>query len=375
MNHTESTFAQRIERVRQALAARGFDGLVLNPGPSFAYLTGLPFHLSERPAVLMLPTEGTPSIALPAMEEAHLEHADFEIESAAYTEDLATWGDAFAGAAEAAGLRGGARLGVEPRGLRFLELSYLRGALAEADFADASDALAEVRSHKDAGELAQIREAVRMAQDALEAALKYVREGMTELDLRGEIIVQLLRHGSGATLPFDPLVSFGASSSNPHAHSSTVQLKPGDLILVDWGANNGGYFSDLTRMFAWGEPEAELMKIVQVVQDANAAGREAAKPGATAGAVDDAARGFIKAAGYGDFFLHRTGHGLGLEVHEEPYLRAGNDAVLRPGMTFTVEPGIYLAGRGGARIEDDMVITEDGSESLSTMERSLRILG
>lgn len=367
--------SDRIARVRKALAESGFDALVLNPGPSFAYLTGLPFHLSERPAVLMLPAEGRASIALPAMEAAHLEGSGHDLEAAPYTEDLGTWPKAFAQAAEAAGISASARVGVEPRGLRFLELSYLRGALPEADFADAGEVLAEARSRKDDAELAAMREAVRMAQSALEATLKHVREDMTERDLKSELVVQLLRQGSAAALPFDPLVSFGASSSNPHAHASDISLKPGDLILVDWGANNGGYFSDLTRMFSWGEPEPELMKIVQIVKEANAAGRAHAKPGVTAGSVDDATRGVIEAAGYGERFLHRTGHGLGLEVHEEPYIRAGNAQVLETGMTFTIEPGIYLAGRGGARIEDDMVITESGAESLSTMERGLRILG
>jgi Xaa-Pro dipeptidase len=140
---------------------------------------------------------------------------------------------------------------------------------------------------------------------------------------------------------------------------------------VDWGANVNGYFSDLTRTFVLGEPQPEFSHIAHIVLQANAAARRLAKPGIPAGQLDQAAREVIENAGYGEFFTHRTGHGLGMEGHEEPYIRGDNSLLLAPGMTFTIEPGIYLPGRGGVRIEDNLVITADGSETLSDFPREL----
>ena len=227
---------------------------------------------------------------------------------------------------------------------------------------------------KDEQELALMREAVAMAESALADTLPRVKVGVSELEISSILIQRLLAHGSGGELPFQPIIAFGANSANPHAVPSDYAAKEGDLILFDWGANNQGYFSDLTRTFSLGEPGETLRNVHAAVNGANAAGRAQAGPGVTTGSVDDAARRVIQQAGYAEYFTHRTGHGLGLEVHEEPYIRSGNDSILDIGMTFTIEPGIYLPDQGGVRIEDDMVITESGAESLSTYPRELRIL-
>ena len=228
--------------------------------------------------------------------------------------------------------------------------------------------------HKDASEASAIRTAVHIAQDALEASLPAVRLGMTEREFAAELTLQLLRHGSDPAMPFSPIVSSGPNSANPHASPSDRPFKPGDLLVVDWGAAHLGYISDLTRTFAIGEVESEFKHIAQLTSQANAAGREACRPGVTAESVDQSARGVIEAGGYGKFFFHRTGHGIGMEGHEEPYIRAGNRLVLEPGMSFTVEPGIYLPGRGGVRVEDNVIITVDGAECFSNLPRQLRIL-
>ena len=198
---------------------------------------------------------------------------------------------------------------------------------------------------------------------------------MSERELAGELVVQLLRNGSQSELAFSPIVSSGPNGANPHAVPSDRKLQPGDLLVVDWGALYGGYVSDLTRTFAVGQVEPEFEKIHRIVQDANAAGRAAGKPGAPCAAVDIAARTVIEQAGYGAFFTHRTGHGLGMEGHEDPYMRGDNQQLLAPGMAYTVEPGIYLPGRNGVRIEDDVVVTGTGAESLSDMPRGLRVVG
>jgi Xaa-Pro dipeptidase len=197
---------------------------------------------------------------------------------------------------------------------------------------------------------------------------------MSERQLASELTLQLLRHGSEPEIPFSPIVASGPNSANPHVTPGDRPLSPGDLLVIDWGATVNGYVSDLTRTFAIGEPDGELARVAEIVANANAAAREAATPGVPASEVDRAARQLIEQAGYGKFFTHRTGHGLGLEGHEEPYIRADNDQSLEAGMTFTIEPGIYLPDRGGVRVEDDFVITRDGGESLSDLPRQLRVI-
>ena len=183
--------------------------------------------------------------------------------------------------------------------------------------------------------------------------------------------MQLMRHGSNPRLPFFPIVSSGPNSANPHAAPSERKLTVGDLLVIDYGANVNGYFSDITRTFAIGEVDPEYRKIAEIVLAANQAGHAAAGPGVPASKVDQAAREVIEAAGYGEFFFHRTGHGLGLEGHEEPYIRSDSDLPLAVGNTFTIEPGIYLPDRNGVRIEDDVYITETGCQSFTNLPREL----
>ncbi len=172
-----------------------------------------------------------------------------------------------------------------------------------------------------------------------------------------------MQAGSDTELPFQPIVSGGPNSANPHATPSERPLQSGDLLVIDWGASYNGYFSDITRTLAVGEIEPEFHQIYEIVRQANASARAVARPGISAGMVDKAARDVIASAGYGAYFTHRVGHGLGMEAHEEPYMFAENKTILEEGNTFTIEPGIYLPGRGGVRIEDDIVITAHSSES------------
>jgi Xaa-Pro dipeptidase len=220
-----------------------------------------------------------------------------------------------------------------------------------------------------------MRRAVVIAEESLEATLATVKIGVSEEEIAGELFLQLLRHGSETTLPFSPIVAGGPNGANPHSRPSARKLKKGDLLIIDWGACYKGYVSDLTRTFGVGEVDEQAAAVYRAVRQANAAGRAAGRPGAACGEVDMAARQCVEAAGYGQFFPHRTGHGIGMECHEDPYIHGENSQLLAVGMTYTVEPGIYLPGRNGVRIEDDVVVTADGSESLSTMSRELRIIG
>jgi Xaa-Pro dipeptidase len=365
----------RIETLSASLPDLGLDAIMLNPGPSLAYLTGLQFHLMERPVVLFVAAGKTPVIVLPELEKIKLEALPFAVEGFPYGEDPSTWGAVFAQAMGSLGLTPGKRVGVEPMRLRLLEFDYAQAAGKGLEFVPAGEAVGRLRLRKDAQEVDAMRKAVKCAQDALEAVLPSIRLGMTEKEIAGELVVQLFRHSADPELPFAPIVSGGPNAANPHASPGARPLQAGDLLVIDWGACVDGYVADLTRTFAVGRVDAEWEKIHKIVQQANAAGRATAKPGAPCAAVDRAARDVIEAAGYGDYFIHRTGHGIGLEPHEDPYMRGDNLQIMKPGMAFTVEPGIYLPGRNGVRIEDNLVITADGAECLSDMEREIRVVG
>lgn len=360
----------RQSQLTTSLYKAGLNALVLNPGPSLTYLTGLHFHLMERPVVAIFIPHNPVMFILPELEAGKTETLPFTAQIFPYGEDPAAWPSVFKQAGTASGLNN-RKIGVEPGRLRFLELQYLEDALPQAEFVSAETSLAEIRLRKDAREIELMNKAVKLAQNALVKTLETIRPGQSERAVAAELTLQLLRQGSDGELPFNPIVSSGPNSANPHASPSNRLLTPGDLLVIDWGASVQGYFSDLTRTFAVGHVDSELEKIAQVVEQANTAGRQAARPGGTAEEVDRAARKVIEAAGYGEFFIHRTGHGLGMEAHEPPYIRTGNQELLQPGMTFTVEPGIYLPDRGGVRIEDDVVITEDGCQSFSDLPRGL----
>ena len=366
--------ASRLERLTASLQTSGLDAVVLNPGPTLKYLTGLNFHLMERPVVLMVAPGRDPVIVLPELELPKVGLFPYKVQAFAYGEIPTEWDGVFRQAIQSLGLDG-KRIGVEPRNLRLLEFRHVQAGAPEADFPDASDALAALRIRKDAAEIESMRRAVKIAQDGLEATLPLIKVGMSEREVAAELVMQLLRHGSDSELPFAPIVSGGPNAANPHASPSDRKLQVGDLLVVDWGAAYNGYISDLTRTFAVVEVDDECQKIHKIVQQANAAGRAAGKPGAPCAAVDKAARDVIEAAGYGKYFTHRTGHGIGMEGHEDPYMRGDNMQLLETGMAYTVEPGIYLTERNGVRIEDNMVVTESGAESLSDMPREIRVVG
>jgi len=364
----------RFDQLNASLRISDLDAVILNPGPTLTYLTGLHFHLMERPVVLLFAKDQNPAIVLPELELQKVASLPYKLQVFPYPENPSEWDNAFRRAAQALGLDG-KRIGVEPRQLRLLEFRHVKTGAPEADYPDASEVLSGLRLRKDQAEVEAMRRAVKIAQDALEATIPLIKIGMTEKELASELVVQLLRQGSEPEMPFAPIISGGPNAANPHASPSERKLQAGDLLVVDWGATYDSYISDLTRTFAVGEVDDEYKKIHQIVQAANAAGRAAGKPGVPCANVDKAARDVIEKAGYGMYFTHRTGHGIGMEGHEEPYMRGDNMQLLEPGMAFTVEPGIYLPDRNGVRIEDNVVITETGADVLSDMPRAIRVVG
>jgi len=371
--NTQTTLIARQKKLAEELINADLDGMALNPGPSLVYLTGLHFHLSERPVVVLFKPEAKPVIVYPEFESLKLNNLPYEIEPFPYGEDPSTWGSVFSKAVHSIKLAG-KKTSVEPRQLRFLEYSLISGAAPETVFRSGEAILAKLRMHKDQAELEAMRRAVDIAQKALNATIPEIKIGMTEKQVAAELTLQLLKAGCDPEVPFSPIVSSGPNAANPHATPTERKLATGDLLVIDWGASFNGYISDITRTFALGKLEPEFEHICKVVLEANTAGREYAKPGIVAEQLDHATRIVVETAGYGKYFTHRTGHGIGMEGHEDPYIRAGNQLILEPGMTFTIEPGVYLPGRNGVRIEDDVLITADGCESLTTLPREVRKL-
>ena len=364
----------RLNNLTASMRTSKLDAVILNPGPTLMYLTGVHFHLMERPVVLFVAPGQDPVLVLPELELPKMELFPYKVQAVAYGENPSEWENAFRKAAQALGLDG-KRIGVEPRQLRLLEFSHVKAGAPESEFPDASNVLSMLRLKKDKAEVDSMRRAVKIAQDALEATIPLIKIGMTERELSSELVMQLLKNGSDSEFPFAPIVSAGPNSANPHASPTERKLQAGDLLVVDWGAAYEGYISDLTRTFSVGEVEDEYQRIHKIVQESNAAGRAAGKPGVPCADVDKAAREVIEKSGYGKYFTHRTGHGIGMEGHEDPYMRGDNMQLLEPGMAYTVEPGIYLTGRNGVRIEDNIVITETGADCLSDMPREIRVVG
>jgi Xaa-Pro dipeptidase len=366
-------YGTRVKTLQDSISEKKLDAFAIIPSPTMFYLTGLSFHLMERPVVAIFQPTEQPILLLPNLELAKAESTPIDFKFLVYGEDEESRTRAFESASGALG-HVQLRIGIEPLRMRAFELDLLKTALPESTFVPASEVITKLRIIKDEGEIEAMRSAVSIAESAMNNTLPLIRNGMTEQELAAELVVQLLRSGSESEVPFSPIVASGPNSALPHAVPSERMLQEGDLLVIDWGARVEGYISDLTRTFAIGEIEEELAQIYHVVKAANAAGTNAIRPGISCSEIDQAARSEITAAGFGKYFIHRTGHGIGLESHEGPYIREDNLELLLPGMTFTVEPGIYLPNKGGVRIEDNVVTTQDGGVSLSTFTRELQTI-
>jgi len=366
---------QRIGKLKDAARAEGFDCIAVMPGANMVYLTGLHFHLMERPTLALIPTEtGSPALVLGALEATKPAAGPHPIGWQLFTfADGTDPALAYDAAGKALNLAG-RRIGVETLAMRVKEMRLLEAAAPGARLDEADHLFARLRRVKDADELATMRRAAHMAEDALRRTLEAVRVGMTEKQIAAELLVNLLK-GGAENLPFEPIIVAGPNSALPHAAAGDRPVQRGDLLLFDFGATVGGYHSDITRTFAVGEIDGDLKRAYDLVLNANAAGRAAAAPGVSGQDVDRATRAVIAGGGYGAHFTHRTGHGLGMDVHESPYVVEGNTTPLEPGNVVTIEPGIYLEGKGGVRIEDDVVITAGGAESLTTFPREMITIG
>jgi Xaa-Pro dipeptidase len=361
----------RLEALRRLQRDNGLDCVALMPGANLRYFTGLTIHLSERPAVAFVPVDGPLTVALPHLEAPAAGRILPEGARLYTYRDEEGHEHLFHQIANDLALKE-AVVGIEYLAMRVLEMRRIEQAFVDCTLLAVEPWLPVLRMAKDESEIAFMRRAVEIAERAMQRLLdeSAIHVGRTELEIAADLQVAMLHEG-GQGEAFSPLVLSGPNSAAPHAHTSERPLAEGDLVVIDWGAVYAGYRSDITRTFVMGTPTPEMIQIHDAVLAANQAGRLGARAGAPAQEVDRVARRAITLAGYGEFFIHRTGHGLGLEIHEPPYLVEGNLDILQPGMTFTVEPGIYVPGLGGVRVEDDVVVTELGRETLTTLPRDL----
>ncbi len=365
--------SKKSELLETLIEKYGYDAAVFIPSPNMSWLTGQTKIPMERPTTLIYRPGKKAALVIAGFEVDAAPEMDIPVEVFPFSDTPSEWGEAFRKAGEYLGLAG-KKIAVEPIHFRFLEYQFIQNAIPGCQISDAQPLFTELRLRKTEEELDCMRKAAIIAQDALEETLKLVKPGITERELGSELVAQMLRRGSDPKLPFDPIVGSGPNSANPHAEVSDRQVQRGDFLLFDWGARWKGYCSDITRTFVVGEASDKQIEIYNTVLAANRAALAAVRPGVTAGSIDDAGRAVINVKGYGDYFTHRIGHGLGLEEHEEPYMFAGNPVILETGMCFSDEPGIYLPDWGGVRIEDDITVTVDAGRSISDFPRELRIL-
>lgn len=362
-------FERRTDAAQSALTDIDADALVCVPGRTLQYLTGFDEPQRDRLLLFVVPARGAPTAFVPSLSAAQ-----FRRET--WVRSVDTWADGDDPVAALAALFDD--LGVPEAPHLLVDdtmwatfLQDIRAIRPEATVGLASDVVSELRIRKDDAELDALRRAARAADDTLDAVRDLGSDavGLTEAELAAEIESSLQEAG-GDGVSFEPIVGSGPNGAMPHHTHGDRVIEAGEPVVLDFGTRVDGYPSDQTRTLVFGdEPGGRVHDIHGLVRRAQAAAVDAVEPGVTAAAVDDAARSVIEAAGYGDAFIHRTGHGVGLDVHEPPYIAADNDTQLRPGMIFSVEPGVYVDGEFGVRIEDLVTVTDDGCERLNRTSR------
>jgi Xaa-Pro aminopeptidase len=369
-------FAERIARAQAGARAHRLDALLVGVGPDLVYLAGYGAMPLERLTMLVVPAEGPVTLVVPRLEAAP---ARLCPAAAGGHVAIATWEETEDPVALVRDLlpRVVGRIGASDR-LWAIHLLRFQAALPTVVFEPASLVLRDLRIVKDADEVALLRLAAQAADRVVHEVAHGRLVGRTEADVAREVRDRLVDEGHDRA-EF-AIVASGPNSASPHHEPSERVIRPGEPIVLDIGGPLGGYGSDITRMIwvtggdAAHGPDDEFLRLYAVLRAAQAEATHAVRPGVACERIDLVAREIISAAGHGTHFIHRTGHGIGLEGHEDPYLVAGNAEVLEPGMAFSVEPGIYLEGRYGARIEDIVVCGEDGPIVLNETPRNLLVV-
>ena len=363
------TQPDRMARASTRATDAGLDALLVSPGPDLRYLTGYEALPLERLTCLVLRSGGDPVLVVPRLEQP----AAASSPAGSMGIEMAPWEETEDPYALVASLTSGAQRVAVDNHMWAEKVLRLRAAMPDSEQLLAGDVLRELRMRKSASEVAALGRAAAAIDRVHERVPQWLRAGRSEREV-GADIAEAIRAEGHDRVDF-VIVGSGPNGASPHHELSDRVIEPGDPVVIDiGGTTSDGYCSDSTRTYVVGEPPEDFLAYYGVLQRAQAAAVAQVRPGVSCGAVDAAAREVITDGGYGDRFIHRTGHGIGLETHEDPYIVAGNDLPLEPGMAFSVEPGIYLPGRHGARIEDIVVCTDEGVDSLNRTSRELVIL-
>jgi Xaa-Pro aminopeptidase len=362
---------ERLARTMIAIGEAGLRGLLVTPGATLDYLTGYAPIPLERLTMLILAAGRDPVMIVPM-----LERPSALASPAGETIEIAGWTDAEDPYAMTAGFLGASRdretaFAISDDAWASHVLSLERAA-ADIELVPQGAALPLIRAVKDPEELERLRAAAHGADAAFAEIVRLSFAGRRELDVAGDLARLLRDHGH--ELVGFTIVGSGPNSASPHHDSGDRTIRPGDAVVMDFGGVAGGYWSDITRTVFVGEPSDEQRHVYDAVRGAQQAAFEVIRPGVTCEAIDRAARAVIEESGYGERFIHRTGHGIGIELHEPPYIVQGNATPLEPGMTFSDEPGIYLPDRFGVRIEDQVEVTTEGAGRLNEASRELTVV-
>lgn len=365
---TADDYKARMDRAARQAADAGLAGLLVAPGPDLVWLTGYaPPAVTERLTLLVLAAGREPVLVVPTLEAPDAEKA-----TGAPALALRDWTDGKDPyALTAALLDGRGRFGVSDNAWA-LHLLGLQQALPGTSYVSLTEALPMLRAVKDAAELERLAAAGAAADAAFEEIRNVRFSGRRESEVAADLAALLRRFGH-AQVDFT-IVASGSNGANPHHEAGDRRIERGDMVVLDFGGLKDGYGSDTSRTVHVGEPTEEERRVHDLVREAQEAGFRAVRPGAACQDVDRAARAVIAGAGYGEYFIHRTGHGIGVTTHEPPYMIEGEERPLVPGMCFSVEPGVYLPGRFGVRIEDIVTVTEDGGRRLNETERDMVIV-
>ena len=365
---TADDYAARRQRAAEAGQEAGLAGLLVTPGPDLIYLTGYaPVAITERITMLVIPVDGEPAMIVP-----RLERPDAENVVGASTLRLVDWtdgSDPYEATAKLLAETG--RYAVSDSAWA-MHLLGLQGQLPRSSYVSMTSDLPMLRAIKDDAEIQRLASAASAADQAYEEIVQVRFAGRSETEVGGDL-AELLRRFGHSQVDFT-VVGSGPNGANPHHEIGDRVIEDGDMVVLDFGGLKHGYGSDTTRTVHVGEPTQEERDVHEIVRLAQQAGFEAVKPGIECQEVDRVPRSVITEAGYGEYFIHRTGHGIGITTHEPPYMVEGETHLVQPGMCFSIEPGIYLPNRFGVRIEDIVTVTSEGGRRLNQTPHEMRVV-
>ncbi|TKD67484.1 M24 family metallopeptidase [Pseudalkalibacillus hwajinpoensis] len=363
---------ERLTKFTEWLTEQNQDFAFLHSPSNVFYLTNFHCEPHERLLGLFVVPNHEPFLVCPGMEESQARDAGWQYDIIGYSDSEEPF-DFIHEALKARGIQNPKSASIEKSTLAYERVEKLQNHFSEIGFHSAELGLNELRLIKDEKEIEILREAASLADFGVQTGVEALQEGITEMEVLATIEFELKKKGI-REMSFSTMVLFGEKSGQPHGNPGQRKLKTGDLVLFDLGVVLNGYCSDITRTVAFGNINEKQKEIYETVLRAQNESLSISKPGTRLGDIDLAARNVISEAGYGDFFPHRIGHGIGIEVHEYPSMSEKNDSLLQKGMTYTIEPGIYLPEVGGVRIEDDVLVTDNGYETLTKYPKELQII-